>query len=97
MSKPVTRSTGAASEWKQRCWMRAVISDETEANPCASATTTARPVLVTEAMMVSSSNGLMVRRSMTSTLMSSSAAASAAAKHVTTEGPYETKDRKSVV
>ena len=33
---PVTRRTGAASEWKQRSWTRATISDATEAKPGAS-------------------------------------------------------------
>ena len=79
MSKPVTRPTGAASEWKQRCWIRATSSEATDAKPCGSATTTARPVLATEAVIVSSSSGFTVRRSTTSTESPSSAAAWAAA------------------
>ena len=87
MSKPVTRPTGAASEWKQRCWIRATSSEATDAKPCGSATTTARPVLATEAVIVSSSSGFTVRRSTTSTASPSSAAAWAAARQVGTEGP----------
>jgi hypothetical protein len=65
MSNPVTRRIGAASEWKHRSVTRATISDETLANPLASATTTARPVLRTAAHTVSSSNGTSDRRSTT--------------------------------
>ena len=87
ISNPVTRSTGAAKEWKQRSCTRAVISEATEANPGASEMTTARPVLATEAVIVSSSSGFTVRRSTTSTESPSSAAAWAAARQVGTEGP----------
>ncbi|OLT13309.1 hypothetical protein BJF79_20765 [Actinomadura sp. CNU-125] len=87
MSNPVTRSTGAAREWKQRSWTRAAISAPTPANPWASWTTTQRPVLRTDAVTVSSSNGTIVRRSTTSRSMPSAAAASAAWSATGTLGP----------
>ncbi len=88
MSNPVTRRTGAARWWKQRSVTRATISDETLANPAASATTTARPVDRTAAHTVSSSNGTSDRTSTTCRLRPSAAAASAASSAIGTEVPY---------
>ena len=87
MSKPTTRRIGAASEWKQRSVTRATISEETEAKPVASATTTARPVERTAAQTVSSSNGTIERRSTTWSERPSVAATSAASSATGTEGP----------
>ena len=52
MSSPLTRSTGAAREWKKRSETRAAISAPIPAKPCASASTTARPVRRTDAATV---------------------------------------------
>src|SRR5690606_9567019 len=64
-SNPLTRNTGAASEWKQRSCTRAAISAPTPAKPAASLSTTQRPVLLTAAVIVSSSSGTRLRRSTT--------------------------------
>jgi hypothetical protein len=66
---------------------RATISAATEANPGASATTTARPVRRTSAQTVSSSNGTIERRSTTPRSRPSVAACSAAASATGTDGP----------
>src|SRR5699024_508840 len=87
MSKPVTRRTGAAREWKQFSLICAAISEETLAKPGASATTTARPVERTAAKTVSASKGTMERRSTTCRPRPSLAATPAASRATGTDGP----------
>lgn len=87
MSRPLTRSTGAAREWNARSATRAAISAPTPAKPCASVMTTHRPVRRTEPMTVASSKGTIERTSTTSHSMPSSAAADAASRATGTDGP----------
>ena len=78
VSQPVTRTTGASRERKQRSWMSAESSAPKPQVRGASCTMTARPVFFTEATMASMSSGWRERRSSTSQSIPSCSASRAA-------------------